>query len=516
MDSQTQPREPHGPLRAAQEYVISLWPSLPFLGFAFCAAWTALAHGTAWLSPGETSGVALTNLFTVLFVAMGASLVALGLLFRRFPSIARMGNAATIAAGALASCGTLALLMVGPAYLQRALGGSTFFVFQAASVLTGVSMGVLYLRLGVTYAKLPLRRAVLYLCYSNLLAVFIYLAVQASPGWAPASNSPSLAFIIAFVALPLLASLTLCLDSDVSLRALNCASAPAEEGGGARPDGTITRPMAFFAVALGIFAFVQAAVSSAVTNSISPVYTLASESLVMLVRVPLLLVFAMFASTLESSRLNFGRLLEALVCVLLFIILLGMVISMSETAWLVPVRMVVFGFEVLTWCMVIAVANCNQRDAATVISFEYGLYSLGTGLGTIAGVRLLSGSGQTVLLVVCAALLVPCFFLLSGDNIGGLFGPGESLQSLLGGRLRGQRAKGDFRLRLEAYAKQNGLSDREAETLQYLVAGRGDSQIAEAMGISYNTARTHVRNVYSKLGVHDRQTLIDVIDERLR
>ena len=48
------------------------------------------------------------------------------------------------------------------------------------------------------------------------------------------------------------------------------------------------------------------------------------------------------------------------------------------------------------------------------------------------------------------------------------------------------------------------------------MAGRGDSQIAEAMGISYNTARTHVRNVYNKLDVHDRQTLIDVVDVRLR
>ena len=78
------------------------------------------------------------------------------------------------------------------------------------------------------------------------------------------------------------------------------------------------------------------------------------------------------------------------------------------------------------------------------------------------------------------------------------------------------RPKGEFLQRLDAFAAEYGLSAREAETLRYLVAGRGDSQIAEAMGISYNTARTHVRNVYNKLDVHDRQTLVDVVDVRLR
>ena len=36
------------------------------------------------------------------------------------------------------------------------------------------------------------------------------------------------------------------------------------------------------------------------------------------------------------------------------------------------------------------------------------------------------------------------------------------------------------------------------------------------MGISYNTARTHVRNVYNKLDVHDRQALIDTVDALLK
>ena len=56
--------------------------------------------------------------------------------------------------------------------------------------------------------------------------------------------------------------------------------------------------------------------------------------------------------------------------------------------------------------------------------------------------------------------------------------------------------------KLDEYATLHHLTARETETLRYLAAGRGDNQIAESMGVSYNTARTHVRNVFSKCGVH--------------
>ena len=64
------------------------------------------------------------------------------------------------------------------------------------------------------------------------------------------------------------------------------------------------------------------------------------------------------------------------------------------------------------------------------------------------------------------------------------------------------RVKGGFSAKLDEYATLHHLTARETETLRYLAAGRGDNQIAESMGVSYNTARTHVRNVFSKCGVH--------------
>ncbi len=143
--------------------------------------------------------------------------------------------------------------------------------------------------------------------------------------------------------------------------------------------------------------------------------------------------------------------------------------------------------------------------------------------GSLAGSNISDAFGTSTLLVICALALLPCFMLLDNRSTEGLFSSNPqgsaSLEELLGKSLEtgtAPRSKGDFRRKLDDYAAQRGLSAREAETLRFLVAGRGDSQIAEAMGISYNTARTHVRNVFTKLDVHDRQTLIDMVNEELR
>jgi DNA-binding NarL/FixJ family response regulator len=52
------------------------------------------------------------------------------------------------------------------------------------------------------------------------------------------------------------------------------------------------------------------------------------------------------------------------------------------------------------------------------------------------------------------------------------------------------------------------LTPRERTVLKLLASGWGMPQIATAMGVSKHTVRTHMQNVYSKLGVHSR---LDVI-----
>lgn len=46
----------------------------------------------------------------------------------------------------------------------------------------------------------------------------------------------------------------------------------------------------------------------------------------------------------------------------------------------------------------------------------------------------------------------------------------------------------------------------------YLARGRDVAFIAEELTISKNTAKTHVRNVFTKLDVHSRQDIIDIVE----
>jgi DNA-binding CsgD family transcriptional regulator len=71
------------------------------------------------------------------------------------------------------------------------------------------------------------------------------------------------------------------------------------------------------------------------------------------------------------------------------------------------------------------------------------------------------------------------------------------------------------RRRMEELAEQHALTCREREIFEYMSRGHGSAFIAKNLFISTNTARTHIRNIYRKLGVRSREELLMVIDEEV-
>lgn len=63
------------------------------------------------------------------------------------------------------------------------------------------------------------------------------------------------------------------------------------------------------------------------------------------------------------------------------------------------------------------------------------------------------------------------------------------------------------------YLLQEPLSHRESEVIRMLVSGKSTKEIAEELMVSINTAKTHIKNVYRKFGVHSRNLLINRIKE---
>jgi LuxR family transcriptional regulator, maltose regulon positive regulatory protein len=59
----------------------------------------------------------------------------------------------------------------------------------------------------------------------------------------------------------------------------------------------------------------------------------------------------------------------------------------------------------------------------------------------------------------------------------------------------------------------DALSQRELEVLRLLADGLDSSEIAERLIIAVDTARKHIKNIYSKLGVHSRWEAIKHAEE---
>jgi DNA-binding CsgD family transcriptional regulator len=58
-----------------------------------------------------------------------------------------------------------------------------------------------------------------------------------------------------------------------------------------------------------------------------------------------------------------------------------------------------------------------------------------------------------------------------------------------------------------------GLTARELDVLCEIASGKSMPTIAEAMGLSVNTVKSHAAHVYSKLDVHSRDDLISLMND---
>ena len=68
--------------------------------------------------------------------------------------------------------------------------------------------------------------------------------------------------------------------------------------------------------------------------------------------------------------------------------------------------------------------------------------------------------------------------------------------------------------RCEQAVTRYALTAREADVMTLLAHGNTATRIQAELGISYNTVKYHVKNVYAKLDVHSQQELIDLLCEK--
>ena len=85
----------------------------------------------------------------------------------------------------------------------------------------------------------------------------------------------------------------------------------------------------------------------------------------------------------------------------------------------------------------------------------------------------------------------------------------KNYEALLQGRGRWSRA-------CEELAEQYKLSPRQKEIFLLLAKGRNVQFIRDELVLSTPTVKSHIYNIYQKMGVHSHQELIDLVENGVK
>lgn len=80
-------------------------------------------------------------------------------------------------------------------------------------------------------------------------------------------------------------------------------------------------------------------------------------------------------------------------------------------------------------------------------------------------------------------------------------------------RQRHARPKNEPMEKNDKAIKALGLTGREVEMLEFLRKGKSNKEIARDLGVSPNTIKTHLANLYEKLGVKNRTQAVTKASE---
>lgn len=185
-------------------------------------------------------------------------------------------------------------------------------------------------------------------------------------------------------------------------------------------------------------------------------------------------------------------------------------------------------FDLLIWALIVGMNHGSGVPVLRTVCIVQAVDQLGILLGTFIP---WGGTAQIVAVAnagLGAAVMLLVMYLLLRDrgvveNLGGNdYGfatedaagdeaapPSDIEGSPLPGE--GETAGGALSVSLDEIAGRYFLSAREVDVLALLVAGRSGPYIADHLCISSNTVKTHIRHIYTKLDVHDRQELLDLV-----
>jgi DNA-binding CsgD family transcriptional regulator len=449
------------------------------LGLSFWQAWWMLAMCTPIVLPfGMAESFFFDPTLMVMSVTTLGYLVVVGL-SRRFSPFLKKRVFFWLAA-LCGSFGTLFMALLAQGYFGTMVEVPYFF----ASVVLSFGNALLLIMWGELWSTLATGRVGRFLTVSYAFAFVLFFAIDA---------------------LPLLAS-SVCAALLPSISALILANArhePRRKPASVRFDmepisiGKVFAALVLVSIAYGISQPIL------LTSAPYPEIGLRSFLLAGVGIGALALNLLVAQPPVESLSLH-RPIVPALACGLLLMVLLPTDLIFVGGGLVI---IAIYSLDMLVMLVSSDVAFRARIPVALIFGLAIFAARLGTLLGTVA-YRALSGSflltpelpHQTLLVCVGIAVLVGTL-LFTGADLRKLYRSGTATVV----------KNESIAKKCRKAAEICDLTSRELEVLTLLVNGRSVPYICEELCIAQGTAKHHVSNIYRKMGVGDRQSLLDVI-----
>lgn len=540
------------------------WPGFKFLGLGFYQAWIWLLYSSDALIAGADAqrmvlGTnAIFSLYLLSTAALSLSLIAASLFPRAIERVLERRVLAVLAA----ACATFATMGVGAALSLDAEYAR--LLFDLCGILSGFGTASVVLRLGGIYAQLDTRRGTTYTALAFVFACLMYFVALGLPS----------AVSLAITALLPLAAMLCTMMGGESAQMID-ASLAKPRAARRFSRGMFVRlvfAVGVFSVVVGVvrgFTTLDQTIDVFSDQGAIVVFCSALAALL------LFSVVGLLSRDFDISKLHYPIIILAAAGILLSPLLEDSVFNgyfvgvayncfsmmvwclLSHTAYVSDMSWVrVFGLgrgasafgTTVGWMLGSQLLSEHQGDATTVhaavlvMAFALivvALLVMGSNASDDSALRARGGSGDdggdgaSV-----AESAVPLDYSPASSSarsasaadsawdsasvsVGspGASGSSDASGGMGSDRLASatsskEREETSWRDACAQVADLYGLSAREQEVLQLLARGRTIDYIATDLVISFNTAKSHVRHVYVKMGVHTRQELIDLIESK--
>lgn len=202
----------------------------------------------------------------------------------------------------------------------------------------------------------------------------------------------------------------------------------------------------------------------------------------------------------------------------------GVANSMVAMGWLLA--------DLVSWCIIANAVSRMRTPAFILFGIGYSIINFASLIGLSGGFFFANAIGEETIALMTVALIATyllstiLFFVVKDRRA---FSLDDGAKKTLDVSSATQTSDGPgedhanaeeptyivedrVQMRVRQLSDQKNLTPRETDILGFLAQGRSTQYMAETLFLSENTVKSHVKNVYQKLGVHSKQDVIDIIN----